>query len=209
MSILIRAFSRGVFVGGLLAGQVMLAAETVAATDDYERLKKPIAVKPFSLLDQNGAPFNLQSLKNHWSMIFVGFTTCPDVCPVTLGNLEAVRAEMGLRVSPERIPRIIFLAVDPARDVPVLKEYLGYFHPQYIGISGEVNQIGSLINSLNAFYRLDKKHLDANDYDVLHTAYVSLINPAGEMVAKLNPPFHPHKTAMYLSQLISGVRFDD
>jgi len=209
MSILSRAFSRGVFVGGLLAGQVMLAAETVAATDDYERLKKPIAVKPFSLLDQNGAPFNLQSLKNHWSMIFVGFTTCPDVCPVTLGNLEAVRAEMGLRVSPERIPRIIFLAVDPARDVPVLKEYLGYFHPQYIGISGEVNQIGSLINSLNAFYRLDKKHLDANDYDVLHTAYVSLINPAGEMVAKLNPPFHPHKTAMYLSQLISGVRFDD
>jgi len=209
MSILIRAFSRGVFVGGLLAGQVMLAAETVAATDDYERLKKPIAVKPFSLLDQNGAPFNLQSLKNHWSMIFVGFTTCPDVCPVTLGNLEAVRAEMGLRVSPERIPRIIFLAVDPARDVPVLKEYLGYFHPQYIGISGEVNQIGSLINSLNVFYRLDKKHLDANDYDVLHTAYVSLINPAGEMVAKLNPPFHPHKTAMYLSQLISGVRFDD
>ena len=209
MSILVRALSRGVFVGALLAGQVMLAAEAVAATDDYERLKNPVAVKPFSLVDQNGAPFNLQSLKNHWSMIFVGFTTCPDVCPVTLGNLEAVRAEMGLRVSPERIPRIIFLAVDPARDVPVLKEYLGYFHPQYIGISGEVNQIGSLINSLNAFYRLDKKHLDANDYDVLHTAYVSLINPAGEMVAKLNPPFHPHKTAMYLSQLISGVRFDD
>ena len=209
MSILVRALSRGFFVGALLAGQVMLAAEAVAATDDYERLKNPVAVKPFSLVDQNGAPFNLQSLKNHWSMIFVGFTTCPDVCPVTLGNLEAVRAEMGLRVSPERIPRIIFLAVDPARDVPVLKEYLGYFHPQYIGISGEVNQIGSLINSLNAFYRLDKKHLDANDYDVLHTAYVSLINPAGEMVAKLNPPFHPHKTAMYLSQLISGVRFDD
>ena len=209
MSILVRALSRGFFVGALLAGQVMLAAEAVAATDDYERLKNPVAVKPFSLVDQNGAPFNLQSLKNHWSMIFIGFTTCPDVCPVTLGNLEAVRAEMGLRVSPERIPRIIFLAVDPARDVPVLKEYLGYFHPQYIGISGEVNQIGSLINSLNAFYRLDKKHTDDNDYDVLHTAYVSLINPAGEMVAKLNPPFHPHKTAMYLSQLISGVRFDD
>ncbi|MDB4108959.1 SCO family protein [Porticoccaceae bacterium] len=209
MSILVRALSRGIFVGALLAGQVMLAAEAVAATDDYERLKNPVAVKPFSLVDQNGAPFNLQSLKNHWSMIFIGFTTCPDVCPVTLGNLEAVRAEMGLRVSPERIPRIIFLAVDPARDVPVLKEYLGYFHPQYIGISGEVNQIGSLIDSLNAFYRLDKKHTDDNDYDVLHTAYVSLINPAGEMVAKLNPPFHPHKTAMYLSQLISGVRFDD
>lgn len=209
MSILVRALSRGFFVGALLAGQVMLAAEAVAATDDYERLKNPVAVKPFSLVDQNGVRFNLQSLKNHWSMIFIGFTTCPDVCPVTLGNLEAVRAEMGLRVSPERIPRIIFLAVDPARDVPVLKEYLGYFHPQYIGISGEVNQIGSLINSLNAFYRLDKKHTDDNDYDVLHTAYVSLINPAGEMVAKLNPPFHPHKTAMYLSQLISGVRFDD
>ena len=142
-------------------------------------------------------------------MIFIGFTTCPDVCPVTLANLEAVRAEMSLRVSPKRIPRIIFLAVDPARDSPVLKEYLAYFHPEYIGLSGAVVQIDSLIKSLKAFYRLDKQSPDDVDYDVLHTAFVSIINPQGQMVAKLSPPFYPHKTAESLNQLIRGVKFDD
>lgn len=193
----------------LLAAQCLFVSQAQAATDSYQLLKKPLAIKPFMLSNQDGEPFDLEALINHWSMIFIGFTTCPDVCPVTLANLEAVRAEMSLRVSPKRIPRIIFLAVDPARDSPVLKEYLAYFHPEYIGLSGAVVQIDSLIKSLKAFYRLDKQSPDDVDYDVLHTAFVSIINPQGQMVAKLSPPFYPHKTAESLNQLIRGVKFDD
>jgi len=193
----------------LLASQCLFVSQAQSANESYQLLKKPLAIKPFMLSNQDGEPFDLDALKNHWSMIFIGFTTCPDVCPVTLANLEAVRAEMSLRVSPKRIPRIIFLAVDPARDRPVLKEYLAYFHPEYIGLSGAVDQIDSLIKSLNAFYRLDKQGSDDDDYDVVHTAFVSIINPQGQMVAKLSPPFYPHKTAESLNQLIRGVKFDD
>jgi protein SCO1/2 len=193
----------------LCAAPCLFASYVQAESESYVQLKKPIDVKPFELSDQYGQPFNLDSLKDHWSMIFIGFTTCPDVCPVTLSNLEAVRAELGLRLSPDRIPRIIFLAVDPQRDAPVLKEYLAYFHPEYVGISGEVEQIDSLINSLKAFYRLDKKTPDDQAYEVLHTAFVSVINPDGQMVAKLNPPFQPHKTANSLFHLMHGITFDD
>lgn len=180
-----------------------------ADSDGFESLPNPVEIKPFSLKDQDEQLFDLSRLQDHWSMIFIGFTTCPDVCPVTLSNLEAVRAEMGLRLSPERIPRILFFAVDPERDVPVLKSYLGYFHPEYIGITGETDQIDKLIDNLGAFYRLDKKTANDLNYNVLHTAFVSVVNPAGEIVAKLTPPFHPHKTAEYLTQLIRGVSFDD
>jgi len=193
----------------IVAAHCLLVSQTHSATEDYVTLKTPNEIKPFLLSDQYNQAFGLERLKNHWSLVFIGFTTCPDVCPVTLANLEAVRAEMGLRLSPGKIPRILFLAVDPDRDTPVLKEYLAYFHPEYIGLTGEVNQIDKLIKSLNAFYRLDKKTPDDSDYDVLHTAFVSVINPEGEMVAKLNPPFHPHKTGIFLIQLIRGLKFDD
>ena len=206
---LINGVFRRVLLAFALLAQGLFIGQVQAASDSYIKLKEPLTIKPFQLSDQNGLPFGLEELKGHWSMIFIGFTTCPDVCPVTLSNLEAVRAEMGLRVSPGRIPRILFLAVDPARDTRVLKEYLAYFHPQYVGISGEVEQIDSLIKSMKAFYRLDKKYPGDNNYDVLHTAFVSVINPEGEMVAKLNPPFQPHQTAEKLIHLIRGVTFDD
>jgi protein SCO1/2 len=196
-------------IGLFLVAQCLLISQAYSATEDYVTLRAPNEVKPFLLSDQYNQPFGLERLKNHWSLVFIGFTTCPDVCPVTLANLEAVRAEMGLRLSPGLIPRILFLAVDPDRDIPVLKDYLAYFHPEYIGLTGEVSQIDNLIKSLNAFYRLDKKTPDDSEYDVLHTAFVSVINPRGEMVAKLNPPFHPHRTGDYLIQLIRGVQFDD
>lgn len=197
------------FVALVIAAQCMAANMVHSAVEDYVTLKEPVGIGSFELKDQDNQAFNLDDLENHWTLIFIGFTTCPDVCPVTLANLEAVRAEMGLRMSPGRIPRIVFLAVDPDRDTPMLKEYLAYFHPEYIGLTGEVEQIDSLIKSLDAFYRLGKKYPEHTDYDVLHSAFVAVTSPEGEMVAKLNPPFHPHNTAEYLTHLIRGVKFDD
>ena len=194
----------------ILLGVYLASSHDVQAkSDGFETLDKPIVIESFVLQDQDAQLFDLETLKDHWSMIFIGFTTCPDVCPVTLANLEAVRAEMGLRLRPERIPRILFFAVDPERDIPVLKSYLGYFHPEYIGITGQTDQIDKLIDNLGAFYRLDKKKPDDSNYNVLHTAFVSVVNPAGEVVAKLMPPFHAHKTADYLTQLVRGISFDD
>jgi len=178
-------------------------------SDGHITLKTPKSLGAFSLEDHNGKKFDQEDIKGSWSMIFIGFTTCPDVCPATLSNLEAVRADMGLRMRPDSIPRILFLAVDPDRDKPFLKEYLSYFHPEYIGITGSHEELGKLIKGIGAFYRLDKKYLTQIDYDVVHTAFVAIINPGGEMIAKINPPFNAHKTSDYLNNLIRGVVFDD
>lgn len=193
----------------LLLSCMLLHITAQSSSDGHITLKKPQPIAEFLLQDHHGNQFDQTHLKGSWSMIFVGFTTCPDVCPTTLSNLEAVRADMGLRMRPDNIPRILFLAVDPDRDKPFLKDYLSYFHPQYLGVTGSHNELDKLISSIGAFYRLDKKYPTQYDYDVLHTAFVAIVNPNGEMVAKINPPFHAHKTAEYLNNLIRGVVFDD
>lgn len=162
----------------------------------------PQKLPAFVLNDHDGKPFNPERLLNQWSMIFVGFTTCPDVCPMTLSNLEAVRADLSFRLKPEDIPQIVFLAVDPDRDTPVLKEYLHYFHPDYVGITGDKKEIDRLVKSIGGFYRIKKKYEGEKNYLVQHTATVFLINPQGELAGSIEPPFKAHSTGEYLTQLI-------
>ena len=174
-----------------------------AAFESPQSIDPARLVGEFQLEDQYGGSFGVEQFKGQWSMVFVGFTSCPDVCPVTLANLEAVRAEMGFRMSPERIPNIVFLAVDPDRDRSVLKDYLAYFHPQYVGITGREAEINKLIKSLGEFYRLDRKSVDEKNYNGTHTAIVSIINPEAKLVANISPPFPPPTTGEYLIQLIN------
>ncbi|MDQ2078044.1 SCO family protein [Marinimicrobium sp. ABcell2] len=186
----------------------LVSAWTLGASQ-YKQVKPPKTLPEFSMEDQYGEKFGLDALKGHWSIIFVGFTTCPDVCPFTLANLEAVRADLSLRVRPDRLPRVIFLAVDPDRDRAVLGEYLEYFHPNYIGITGEKEQIDTLIKGLGSFYRLAKRGADDMNYDVVHAATVYITNPQAEVVAEMNPPFDPVATGEYLFNIIRGVKFND
>lgn len=197
------------FLTGVLCLIWLLPSLSYAQAIQGVILDQPEPVSSFELMDQDGTPFGLDRLKGHWSMILVGFTRCPDVCPFTLGNLEAVRAELGLRLRPDHIPQIIFLAVDPERDQPVLKDYLAHYHPAHIGITGAPQQIDKLVDSLDAFYRLEKKHSTDQTYTVKHSAAVAILNPKAELVAKISPPFHPHRTGDYLAKVIKGVKFDD
>lgn len=169
-------------------------------------LEAPSPVKPFDLKDQNNSPFTLNSLKGKWSLLFLGFTHCPDICPFTLSNLDAVRVELSQRLTPEKLPRIIFLAVDPERDEKLLKDYVKHFGLDFTGITGPRAEIDNLVKSLDGFYRLEKKHDKDDAYTVTHSAAIALINPAGEVVAKISPPMPPYNTANYLFGLISQTK---
>ena len=198
---------------GCLMGLLWCLTAAISLASEAQNIKGVIIDPPerlpfFELTDQYGEAFGVERLAGGWSMILVGFTQCPDVCPFTLSNLEAVRAELGLRLRPDHLPNIVFLAVDPERDKPVLQNYLSHFHPDYIGITGEPQQIDKLVAGLDAFYRLEKKHPNDHRYNVQHSAAVSIINPKAEIVAKLSPPFHPHRTADYLAKVIKGVQHD-
>ena len=167
-----------------------------------KKLDTPKPIPEFKLLDQNSNEFTQDQFRGNWSLLFVGFTTCPDICPMTLANLEAVRADLGLRMSPRNIPNIIFLAVDPDRDQQYLGEYLSYFHPEYIGITGSKLQIDKLIDGIGAFYRIKKRFPTDITYDVQHTSTVYVVNPNAEIIATISPPFKSHSTGEFLNILI-------
>lgn len=176
-----------------------------ADDDQFAVLRAPKPLPEFSLLDQQGRGFSHVQLQDQWSLIFVGFTSCPHVCPMTLRRLEALRAEMGLRIGVDKIPDIIFLAVDPARDQPVLKDYLANFDPSNIGITGEKAEIDKLVKGLGAGYRFADKRPGSDYYDVLHSSAINLINPQGELVAQLNPPFAVRPMTEFLVNLIRSA----
>ncbi len=148
--------------------------------DSFEALlvypsKKPLAV--FSLIDQENTAFTNTRFKGFWNVIFTGYTNCPDVCPNTLTQLTQLYNQMDLE---HRIKfQFIFLSVDPDRDSPVhLKNYLGFFHEDFIGISGKPDQIDSLINGLGGIYSLNKS--EGEFYSVDHSARIFIVGPNAE-----------------------------
>ena len=184
---------------------VVLGAAGAAAADrlDATVLNRPLALPDFALADQNGAPFTLQQLKGHWSLVAIGYTSCPDVCPFTLANLNSVLETAASQGSPNVAPMVIFVAVDPARDKPALKQWIEQFNPHFVGVTGEAAQIEKLVTALGGIYRLGKP--DASGwYSVAHSAAVEVIDPEGRLRARLLPPMPPKETAGFLARLMSS-----
>lgn len=129
---------------------------------------------PFSLVDHLGRSVNEGSFKGRFMLVFFGYTFCPDVCPSTLTEigyaLDMLGAE-GERVTP------VFITVDPERDTPEnLKEYLSYFHPRIVGLSGTPSQVKAAAKAYKVSFA---KTPAEQDYDMEHTATVFLMGPDG------------------------------
>ncbi len=169
------------------------------------QLDDPAPIPAFTLSNQAGQTFSDTDLAGHWTLIMFGFNSCPDVCPFTLGNLEAAIAETALRVRPQNVPQVVFVSVDPARDASTVTDYAMFFHPDFRGVTGARDQIDALIKATDSFYRLLPP--DASGYyEVQHSSAVSVIGPDGQLRAKLQPPFDPGLTAEFLSRLQISYR---
>lgn len=136
----------------------------------------------FELLS-DGLPFELHKLKGHPVILYFGYTSCPDVCPVGLALIRDVLA------SSEKFSLVpaLFVTLDPARDTPErLKEYVSFFHKNIIPLSGSLEQIKSVIESYGGFFRHSVKEVSSEtvtetDYLVDHSAYYYLIDTNGEL----------------------------
>ncbi len=131
----------------------------------------------FSLIDHNGSPFTERDLINHWTLIFFGFTHCPDICPTTMANLAELKAQLvGTEASDARV---VMLSVDPARDTPDrLAQYAPYFHSDFIGVTGDFADVLNFAQRLNAPFR--KVSEPDGAYQMEHSANVMLMNPRGD-----------------------------
>ena len=163
-------------------------------------LDRPSPLQSFTLDDHNGKPFTADTLKGRWSLVLAGFTHCPDVCPFTLANLEQVVSELGLLTRPDRLPTVIFLGVDPDRDRANLKEYVVQFHPDFLGVTGAVDQMDRALKGFDAVAERAKPDAHGS-YQGMHSAAVAVVDPQARLVAKISPPFDPAPTAQFLADL--------
>jgi protein SCO1 len=137
----------------------------------------------FQLTDTDGHPFTRRDLSGAPTLVFFGFTHCPDVCPTTLLKLAQAKRRAALPAL-----RVLFISIDPQRDTPaVLARYVHAFDPQFRGLSGDPEVIARLAAEFGvAVNRVD---LPGGDYTMDHTAAVFLVDDSAQIVAIFTPPF--------------------
>lgn len=137
----------------------------------------PRSLGEFGLVDHRGEPFGPDQLQGHWSLLFFGFTYCPDICPATMAFLNQLVA--GLEPEETADTRVVMVSVDPARDtVDQLAGYVPFFNPDFTGVTGEFLDIQRFATALNTPFR--KVAGAGGDYQVDHSSNVVLINPRGD-----------------------------
>ena len=137
---------------------------------------KPRIFSDFELVDHRGEAFNLARMKDIWTIVFFGFSHCPDICPTTLAMLNDTYSK--LKDSEKERLQVVMISLDPQRDtVEKLAEYVPYFNQQFTGVTGNQRAIRLLAAELNVAH--NPVPLDGDDYTIDHSTHLILINPMG------------------------------
>jgi protein SCO1 len=144
-------------------------------------------VSDFSLIDQYGRVFGSANLRGRWSLLFFGYTNCPDFCPTTLTTLAAM--QKSLRATGAELPQVIFVSVDAKRDTPAqMAKYVPYFDPEFIGLTAtDQPSIEAVAKKLGVAVIIQPA-TDGN-YTVDHSGAIFVISPSGRLTAILTGPF--------------------
>ena len=146
--------------------------------------KKPLDIIEFELKDQGDQLYSKNDLKNQWTILFFGYTNCPDVCPTTIFKLGQIKQQISKEL-PNVNLQILFITLDPERDsTERLREYLGFFNASMIGLTGDISKIVELTSNLSVFFQRINKE---DGYDFNHTASIFLINPKAQLKASFSP----------------------
>jgi protein SCO1 len=161
---------------------------------------RPLA--DFSLIDTQGRSFGPENLRGHWSMMFFGYTNCPDLCPATLTTLAAMQKRLRADNFPQ--PQVIFISVDAKRDTPAqLAKYVPYFDPGFIGLTAADQ---SAIESVARKWGVAVIVQPAKDgnYSVDHSGAIFVIDPEGKLAAVLTGPFTVEALAGDFRRIAAG-----
>ncbi|CAI8291433.1 MAG: Uncharacterised protein [Cellvibrionales bacterium UBA7375] len=164
-------------------------------------LDKPRIFSDFELTDHHGEVFNLDRMKGIWTIVFFGFTHCPDICPTTLAMLNETYSK--LKDSEKEKLQIVMISLDSERDtVEKMAEYVPYFNPAFTGVTGNKHLIRRLTAELNVAY--NQVPLSGDDYTVDHSTQLILVNPMGHYHGFFKAP-HTETTMRSTWRSIDGV----
>lgn len=166
-------------------------------------LDTPRQFSEFQLTDHRGEVFDKNSLKGKWSLLFFGFTHCPDICPTAMAS--AARMYVGLEPEEQEKLQVVLISLDPERDTTdKLAEYVPYFNPEFIGATGDKYVLLKLATELNVAFT--KVELEDGNYTIDHSGNMVLVNPYGDYHGFLKPPFEEEQMRLTLRSIIASFR---
>ncbi|MCW2268847.1 hypothetical protein D3C77_14140 [compost metagenome] len=156
-------------------------------------------VPSLEMTDEKGQAVAVDELKDKWSLLFFGYTFCPDICPTTLAQLRQVKSELPKEAA-DRL-QVILVSVDPNRDTPTqLQQYLGYFDKDFRGLTGSLENIQKLANAVSIpFIPADTSK---PNYTVDHSGNLAVIGPDGKQRGFIRAPFNNQKLVAQLPGLV-------
>lgn len=184
-----------ILIAACVVGLIFLGA-VAWKTGVFDRPPQAAVGGPFQLVDQNGKPTDESVLKGKWTVVFFGFTYCPDVCPTTMQALGAAQQQLGPKADQMQV---VFMSLDPARDTPAqLKTYLGsdIFPKGTIGLTGTPEQVAAAAKAYRVYY---KKNGEGADYLVDHSTAAYLMDPKGRFDRVIPYGISPEEIARQIS----------
>lgn len=183
------------FVVGLVAARWLLAPHAVPApvTDNATIFQPPRVIAQLDLLDADGRPFTAASLRDRWTVVFFGFTHCPDVCPTTLTVMSQMKKQLADLPATQQ-PHVMLFTVDPERDTPErLREYVHFFDPSFGAATGTAEGVQQAAAAFAVPFA--KVTLPQGGYTMDHGAGVFIVGPDGGVQAYSSPPLRAESLA--------------
>lgn len=185
---------------GLTGGAAFLyiAIDPVPAAPAHATmLPHPVAMPEFQLTADDGGHFDRNALRGRTSLLFFGFTHCPDICPATLSQLALARARLADEFDESSLPEIVLISVDPFRDTPeTLTNYVSKFGPGVRGVTGDLGELKKLAGAGGIYFSASPQ--ENGSYNVDHSAAVLVINRDAELQAVFGAP---HRVDHFVADL--------
>jgi len=188
-----------IVLASVLSGALLVTAYQKASRVTPQQLRNdalfvyddPITLNAFSLTKHTGGPFTNTSLQGSWTLVFFGYTFCPDICPITMVAIKQFYDLLEASGEGENV-QVVMISVDPERDTEeVLKNYVTYFNPEFIGARGDYSDVYQLARNVNLTFAYTR--VDDDNYLVNHNGEIMVMGPTGDNVGFLKAPYEPQR----------------
>jgi len=178
----------------LVVSYIILVQDIKGSETSVSNLKNPTYYEnyggDFSLTGPEGMTISLEDFRKKVVLVYFGYTFCPDVCPITLSKLKLIMSDLGENA---KNVQVFFISIDPERDsYERLKDYVPYFHPTFIGLTGSEADISAVAKKYQTIYMKQKVESEAG-YLMAHTDVVILVDQNGKYRGRYKTKFDMKK----------------
>jgi protein SCO1 len=160
----------------------------------------PRLLPSVTLTRHDGSSFTIDDLKGQWNIINFGYTYCPDICPTNMADLNIAYKQLTEQGLADQL-QVWMISVDPERDTPEqLAQYVPYFNDDFVGVTGDLNEITTLGTQLSAVFYPEGS---GDSYTVAHSDNFAIVDPQGHFVALMRPPHQPSNVVTVVQALLT------